>query len=374
MIDPLTRKLHEILQTRQRRAIEARDPYAVGSSVGSVRSRNEDTGLICRVRFSDRRRDYDLAVVCDGMGGMQGGRAAALIAAATFTSRYISLEGRRVDERLRNSVMTAQARVLETLRGNGGTTLSGVVVQRTAQPWTVHVGDSRIYMLAQDDLSQLTSDQTLGALLKGGEGRPDAHRLVQFVGMDDELEPQISTTAATPSSGFLLTSDGAHGAPHDILRRVARHARDGSDAIRRLLSLADLLGGVDNATGIYLPSVLEDETTDAPFGMSISILTAAGDHDIWMPSEWLAASTTPHVRATPPPAPNAASEPQTPPSPRALQANPDAAQPPSKGAPAKTKKKATKPRGKSKATSGPASNSPEEATQVSLKFLEDGQE
>lgn len=359
-----TRKLHDLLKARQRRAIETTEPYTVGSSIGSVRSKNEDTGLICRVRHTERQRDFDLALVCDGMGGMTGGQAAALIAASVFTSAYIAHDVRRTEDRLRVGVMAAQRRVFEVLRGEGGTTLSAVAVPRHGEPWSVHVGDSRIYELLEDDLVQLTTDQTIGSLLKGGEGRPDAHRLLQFVGMDEELEPQLSLLRPLPGSGYLLTSDGAHGAPHDMLRRVARHARSGSDAVRRLLSLADLLGGVDNATGVFLPSALDEASVPDPLGLTVTVLTPSGEHDTWLPGNWPG-----RFDQRQPGGPSSVAEAGVTAHPQ--QRTPNAKTSPKQPPPTRKKRKSVKP----KTAEAPPflSENEQPPRQVSLKF-EDGQE
>lgn len=362
MNELFAQKLHDLLKAPQRRAIETTEPYTVGSSIGSVRQKNEDTGLICRARYTERQRDFDLALVCDGMGGMAGGQAAALIAASTFVSAYIAHEVRRTDDRLRLGVMAAQRRVFEMLRGEGGTTLSAVAIPRSGEPWSVHVGDSRIYELQDNELVQLTTDQTIGSLLKGGEGRPDAHRLLQFVGMDDELEPQFSSLRPVPGAGYLLTSDGAHGAPHDLLRRVAKHARSGADAVRRFLSLADLLGGVDNATAVFLPSALREGPD--PLGLSVTVLTPGGEHDVWFPGAWPGPSDQKSDLGPVAPAEVGVD-------PRRRQRTAEANTNPKPSSSARKKKKPAKPKA---AESAPIRAEGEPAPrQVSLKF-EDGQE
>ena len=86
-------------------------------------------------------------------------------------------------------------------------------------------------------------------------------RLLQFVGMGDEMEAQV---AAVPGQcrSVLLTSDGAHDVPHSVFQRVVSAAAGGSDLIRKLLTLAELMGGRDNASAIFLSIGSEAEKYD----------------------------------------------------------------------------------------------------------------
>jgi hypothetical protein len=79
--------------------------------------------------------------------------------------------------------------------------------------------------------------------------------------MGDEMEAQI---AAVPGHcrSVLLTSDGAHDVPHSVLQRVVSAAAGGSDLIRKLLTLADMTGGRDNASAVLLSIGSEAELYD----------------------------------------------------------------------------------------------------------------
>lgn len=291
LLDPLAQQVFALLNERQRRAYETDDPYAVGSTIGSVRSGNEDVALIVRLRFgSAADRDLDLAIVCDGMGGMQEGRFAAQLAASVFVHQFIRFSRTLPFQyRMQGAVSASQRAVYDALRGDGGTTLSAICLDRSGRGQIAHVGDSRIYSIAVDGgLTQLTRDDTIGAALnREGPDHADFNRLIQYVGMSldagEPLEPFLVEIQPSPSIlGYVLTSDGAHGAPKEALSRLGQYARSGTEVVRKLLNLADALGGLDNATAAFLPSqpAITSQVRLAN-GTSISLLAPAGGLQVW---------------------------------------------------------------------------------------------
>jgi serine/threonine protein phosphatase PrpC len=210
------------------------------------------------------RESFTAAVVCDGLGGMSQGREAAILGASAFTAQLFCSPIVNWETRLSRAVTYANSQVYQRLRGNGGTTLSAVISSHGGA-MLCHVGDSRIYGIMPDRaLEQLSRDDTINALLKRHEGDAEApkdSRLLQFVGMGDEMEAQIATVPGRFRS-VLLTSDGAHDVPHSVFQRVITAAAGGNDLIRKLLTLSDLMGGRDNASAILLPIGSEAEFHD----------------------------------------------------------------------------------------------------------------
>ena len=111
--------------------------------------------------------------------------------------------------------------------------------------------------------------------------------MIQFIGMDDDLDPQVLPINRSDCHGFLLTSDGAHNAPSEILSTVAKNAKSGPELVRKLLKLADALGGLDNSTAVYLPSALHPKPAVYPPNQDsdailATVLCTSGEHDIWI--------------------------------------------------------------------------------------------
>lgn len=264
----------ERIQARLARALEAQGSgkvirthsgIAIGSSVGLVRKRNEDCCLVARASYArGRRADFTVAIVCDGLGGMSHGREAAILAASAFTAHLFCTPFGGWEERLSRAISFVNTQIYQRLHGAGGTTLSAVVSSHDGAMFC-HVGDSRIYCVLPDRaIEQLSRDDTINALLRRQDGEADApkdSRLLQFVGMGEEMEAQIALVPSHCRS-VLLTSDGAHDVPHSVLQRIISAAAGGSDLVRKLLTLSDMTGGRDNATAILLPIGSEAEPYD----------------------------------------------------------------------------------------------------------------
>lgn len=239
------------------KAIRTHSNVAVGSSVGLVRKRNEDCCLVVRGSYAKTNRgEFTAAIVCDGLGGMSQGREAAALAASAFAAHLFCSTTPGWEVRLSRAIAYANHEVYRHLQGDGGTTLSAVVVPAEGEAILCHVGDSRIYGLSPERiLEQLSRDDTINALLNKGDREADAakdSRLLQFVGMGDEMEAQIAPIAHHVRS-ILITSDGAHDIPSSVLQRMVSAAAGGNDLVRKLLTLSDMLGGRDNASAILLP-------------------------------------------------------------------------------------------------------------------------
>jgi hypothetical protein len=107
--------------------------------------------------------------------------------------------------------------------------------------------------------------------------------LIQFIGMDGDLQPQVEPVSTLDPAGFLITTDGAHSVPDEILARVVHFAKSGSERVRRLLTLSEVMGGLDNATVAYLPMVLDRNTArEINEGTVISLLSPNGELEIWI--------------------------------------------------------------------------------------------
>ncbi|POS61854.1 PP2C family protein-serine/threonine phosphatase [Parasaccharibacter apium] len=266
--------LIERIRNRLERALEAQGSgnatrthsgVAIGSSVGQVRKRNEDCCLVARVSYAhDSRTNFTIAIICDGLGGMSQGREAAILAASSFTAYLFSSPLIGWKERLSKAIAFANTQIYQRLHGAGGTTLSAVISFNDGAIFC-HVGDSRVYGVMPDRVvEQLSRDDTINALLKRQEGQGEApkdSRLLQFVGMGEEMEAQIAPVPGHCRS-VLLTSDGAHDVPNSVFQRVVSAAAGGGDLVRKLLMLSDMTGGRDNASAIFFPIGTETELYD----------------------------------------------------------------------------------------------------------------
>lgn len=226
-------------------------PMAIATDTGLVRKENQDRAAIIRVQLSDDMPTI-IAVVCDGMGGMNDGAICSSLAASTFLSVFVQNINLPVKERLISSVIEANNAVFAKYKGTGGSTLSAFVIDSQEGILGVNVGDSRIYSMENNVLLQMTVDDTLaGQFAQDNESAYGRNELLQYVGMGQGIEPHIiSLSGSTKLPNILLTSDGIHFLNKRIMELVTNHATDSALAVKRLIEIAKWCGGYDNASAI----------------------------------------------------------------------------------------------------------------------------
>ena len=228
---------------------------ALASDVGNIREDNQDRAAIIRGR-DQRGREYVLAVVADGIGGMRdGGSCAAMtIGAFVATVDRLAQTGSPSDtpeDWLREGAYAANAAVFSKFRASGGSTLVALLIRPGSRPYWLSIGDSRVYCMNDGALTQTSIDDTIaGQLGKNPEDASEQSRLLQFVGMGSDLEPHIAVVDAESTDALILTTDGIHylSSGPGWLGQIIRHSPDPGVCVKRLVDLAKWCGGPDNAT------------------------------------------------------------------------------------------------------------------------------
>ncbi len=228
---------------------------ALGSSIGLVRKENQDRVLFLRAQIGRlANRAFVAAVLCDGVGGMSYGGQCANLAVSTFVASLIRSQEIKSKKKLEVAVQQANEAVFQRFSGTGGSTLSALLYDES-DVLAVNVGDSRIYQLSKDGkVEQLSIDDTLEeqlvALNHLPQSRPSEFKqLVQYIGMGQGLEPRyIRMRPIFDIKSIILTSDGAHSAPKDVLQKIISNTKDSKEIVNRLIALSEWLGGRDNAT------------------------------------------------------------------------------------------------------------------------------
>ena len=165
---PLEQLLKILVRTRQNISTpKINCQIASSSTVGlSInRLQNEDNYGIKQQKISDRETIL-LAAIADGMGGMSQGELASQLAIKTVLETPIFFQNQTIEqyqEWLENLFIQANETVSNQLK-DGGTTLS-VIFAISQQLIISHVGDSRIYLLRQGQIKQLSQDHSLVAML-----------------------------------------------------------------------------------------------------------------------------------------------------------------------------------------------------------------
>ena len=234
------------------------------TDVGRIRSENQDFGSVTTPPEGGGHAGERLMIVADGMGGHRGGATASRIAGETVKSQY---EGSGTDDitaALRDAMTLANTRIFSEAQTNAdlrgmGTTTSALLV-RGNQAWFAHVGDSRIYLVRGDAISQMTDDHSLVAVMvreglltsKEAENHPRRNVLQRSIGVCEEVDIDVRGPFDVQElDAFVLCSDGLHGVVKpDEIKDIVLKSTSIEEAADALIKRALERGGPDNVTVI----------------------------------------------------------------------------------------------------------------------------
>ncbi len=229
---------------------------AISTDIGLTRNENQDRSAILRTR-NNKGEAIVVAVVCDGMGGMESGADCASKVIANFLNYCACSVHEPTDILLKNAVLKANEAIFSDYKGKGGTTLSALCIDSNGQIFGVNVGDSRIYSFDNGELIQISSDDTFAEQLKDTKGTfTGRNELLQHVGIGTDIEPHILSISISKDEDtrLLVTSDGVHFMDRRWISSIIKHAPDIAKAVTRLVELSKWCGGKDNATSIITSS------------------------------------------------------------------------------------------------------------------------
>jgi len=241
------------------------------SDKGRVRKINEDA-FVCA-------EDLHLYVVADGMGGHAAGEVASRLAieaivgfvrrtveGAEFSWPYgidpnLSFDGNR----LRTAIHLANRRVFRAAEehddymGMGTTVVAALLAG--SKLVVGHVGDSRLYVMANGELQQHTKDDSWAATILADQvgadraalaSHPMRNVLTNVLGARDHVDVHLTECPVTNGDIILLCTDGLHGVVDaDTLKSVLEKTPDVDQAARTLITTALDAGGRDNVTVVY---------------------------------------------------------------------------------------------------------------------------
>jgi serine/threonine protein phosphatase PrpC len=242
------------------------------TDVGMIRSGNEDSF------FADCLPAYGVFIVADGMGGHAAGEVASAMAVQIVTRELSGLNGgellrdedagRAISEALRAANRAIYNRTIEEADKQGmGTTVSALVI--TESRYVIgQVGDSRVYLMREGSLMQLTKDhsyvqeQVDAGYLTPEQARfhPYSNVITRCVGAGADVQPDLYSGAVRPGDIFLIASDGLTGMVDD--RRLSQLLLSGAPPGRivdAMIAEANGRGGLDNITAIVVQVSAESD-------------------------------------------------------------------------------------------------------------------
>lgn len=238
-----------------------------GSDVGRIRPLNEDYHRVWHFALPDG--PLTLLAVADGMGGAAAGEIASRIAIQVLDeifSRYADEVGAGnpvvgLGVLAEKAVKLANRRVFNAAAGNHirqgmGTTLTFAAIHGR-RAFVGHVGDSRAYLVRQQQIYQITKDHSwIEEQLERGvmnEREAEQHEwrnlLTRVLGTQAAVAPDIAEISVQHGDVLLLSTDGLHDVvqPEEILAEV-RQTGTAASVVEYLISLANGRGGHDNIT------------------------------------------------------------------------------------------------------------------------------
>ncbi len=257
------------------------------SDIGRKRSENQDHFLVASLRrqlvveqtdvpqsLHDEMfgcQEGKLLVVADGMGGHHGGELASRTAIETSARYVLDMMhwflklSPNSEQEFENELSECLSSIQEEIWLQGGKheRQMGTTVTMAYLLWprmfVIHAGDSRCYLLRDNDLMQLTTDHTIAQqLIDSGEmAAEDAavahwrHVLWNCVGGDRQVRPEAVRCHLKPHDIVILCSDGLTGMIDDSeIVSIVTSSTTSQQATTRLIEAANAAGGHDNVTAV----------------------------------------------------------------------------------------------------------------------------
>jgi len=235
----------------------------IKTDVGKLREINEDCYYVSR----DEQK-YKLCILADGMGGYNGGEVASNLAILT-AKKYIEkkllhpLEDENTIETLKDAVIEAHNEIISKAQrikdlDEMGTTLDICLVSDT-KLYIAHIGDSRVYMIRNGKIHQITKDHSfVENLLREGtitreeaENHPKKNMLMRALGVDTDITPDIHIEKLKTQDIILMCTDGlSNMLTDDEIVKIMQNNKE--TAHNELIDKANEKGGRDNITVIII--------------------------------------------------------------------------------------------------------------------------
>lgn len=256
------------------------------TDTGMVRAGNEDAFLV--------DEQCGLFAVADGMGGHNSGEVASRMAMEVMHDAIrravnghdsavvggIDPHYSRACNLLASAIRLANRAIFEAAASNQGwkgmgTTVAAVLAG-AGRLAVAHVGDSRVYLIRDGKISQLTADHSVVAeqLRKGMISAEEARKsnikniITRALGQEPQIEVDLQELEPMDGDRLLICSDGLSGMVSDEEIVALINARTSlTPACRDLVEQANAAGGRDNITAVLLAVELKDSLLSGLKGM-----------------------------------------------------------------------------------------------------------
>lgn len=237
------------------------------TDTGLVRRENQDAYATAVIA------DCTVAIVCDGMGGTNGGHTASTVAVDTLLQQLQTALHHGMDwQQIRKAVLHGVAQANRAIRTRAdadeslshmGTTLVCAVCRDT-EAMVFNVGDSRCYLISNDGIRQVTRDHSVVENMverrdithAQARRHPSRNLITRALGPDADVETDSFSVSWRQGDFLLLCTDGLVNTVSDqeMLFEVM-HENDLDGCLDRLMAAAKEQGAPDNVTVVLLQNL-----------------------------------------------------------------------------------------------------------------------
>ena len=200
----------------------------------------------------------NLFIVADGMGGHKAGDTASRFTVETIKT-LIEQSQEKDAISVINSLLLQKASESEDYYGMGTTLVIATIYDNVLR--VANVGDSRLYVIDDNDITQITRDHSLveemvlAGQLSKSEARTHARKnvITRAIGGEEQVEPEMFSIDLKENSKILMCSDGLTNMLEDAeILSIVRNNANIEDAARLLIDRANENGGKDNISVIIV--------------------------------------------------------------------------------------------------------------------------
>lgn len=232
------------------------------SRTGKNRSVNQDCFLCEEGKIGDFP---NLFIVADGMGGHNGGDFASRCCIENVKDYVAKNTGGSIISTIRSAIKTANEKIREKSKENEtligcGTTIVLATIQDGIL-YIANVGDSRLYVLQNGKLSQITEDHSVveemikSGLIKKEEARfnPHKNKVTRALGAEPDIDVDFFEVKLENGDRVLLCSDGVSNMmDENILEEIVGADKKISEICRILIDTSVNNGGKDDSTVVMI--------------------------------------------------------------------------------------------------------------------------
>ena len=238
--------------------------FLAKSDIGRVRSSNQDCYAYRKIS-----EQCGYALVCDGMGGHNGGNVASALAVKTIQESIDTLFDEKIYQddvqglldcaiQKANDTVFGKSLRDETLRGTGTTLVLAFVLHQKV--YIAHVGDSRAYLYRNHKLSRLTKDHSfVQEMMEQGqmteeqaEKHPYKNIITRALGSGGYVDVDYMEFEALAGDYVMLCSDGFTNPVPEAAAQELLNGPFDDTVCDRLVAAANANGGPDNITVVLI--------------------------------------------------------------------------------------------------------------------------